>query len=316
MPKTTTASEVAFLLDRKSSTRDEILAALRRAIEAIFSLVQSGRLSPEQGKTQSEDVVRRTLRNLSSLSEATMQALSQERISTPREEPQYEASSEFLAILQRVFSTAPSSTLPPDFKAELDTILDTVTEQSEESDTSVLELRKDRAPERVIGYRRVPHPELSEGGVCGLCVLASMNIYKSARLKNLHPGCKCTVVEITPTNDPGGAINESELSELYSMIGGADGKAAHKVRFRKGPDGKLVRYADPKQRKPENDPDEVGRRRRSQRPERSKEDVDRRIAVVEAEIAKYERRAANGEDVALELDSLRSTLRRLKARSA
>lgn len=74
--------------------------------------------------------------------------------------------------------------------------------------------------ERIIGYRRVIHPELSKGGTCGLCIAASDRIYKIAELKPLHDDCKCTVAAVTATHDPGFRINEDDLAQLYADASG------------------------------------------------------------------------------------------------
>ncbi len=43
--------------------------------------------------------------------------------------------------------------------------------------------------DRVTGYRRIVHPELSQTGPCGLCVVAADRIYKRSELLPLHPEC-------------------------------------------------------------------------------------------------------------------------------
>lgn len=75
----------------------------------------------------------------------------------------------------------------------------------------------------VIGYRRVPHPELSKGGTCGLCLAASDRIYRSPNLRKVHGRCRCGVTEVRASHDPGGALNNLELGDIYKA---ADLKAA------------------------------------------------------------------------------------------
>ena len=72
----------------------------------------------------------------------------------------------------------------------------------------------------IIGYRRVLHPELDKGGVCGLCIAASTRIYKAEHLLAMHTGCECTVLPVTRDFDPGGIINDRDLGSLYTAAGG------------------------------------------------------------------------------------------------
>lgn len=46
-----------------------------------------------------------------------------------------------------------------------------------------------QAADGVIGLRRVVHPEMSQGGSCGLCLAASDRIYKVATLLPIHANC-------------------------------------------------------------------------------------------------------------------------------
>lgn len=43
-------------------------------------------------------------------------------------------------------------------------------------------------------YMRVPHPEASKSGTCGLCWAASMRLYSTSHLMPLHAHCHCSVV--------------------------------------------------------------------------------------------------------------------------
>lgn len=72
--------------------------------------------------------------------------------------------------------------------------------------------------QRVYGYRRVVHPELSRTGTCGLCIAAADRRYNIRDLMPLHQRCKCTVLPITSGNDPGGAFDQDEkFAEAYRM---------------------------------------------------------------------------------------------------
>jgi hypothetical protein len=57
--------------------------------------------------------------------------------------------------------------------------------------------------ERIIGYRRIIHPEASKGGVCGLCIAASDRVYHVKELMPIHDRCECTVSPVTTAHDPG-----------------------------------------------------------------------------------------------------------------
>lgn len=285
-----------FLIEKHESARASLLNGLTRAVRSVMRLFLAGRLPKDDAKQRVVELVDTTRRNLAELKWAQLDNLSEDRVQgEPVVEPWDDGEELVAKLIEGDLSEE-------ELRAEVEEAVHEVEQEATEEHGG--------SSSQVIGYRRVPHPELSEGGTCGLCVLASDQVYKKGNLKNLHPGCRCTVVEITTTNDPGGALNNLELGELYSMIGGTDGHEAHKVRFKRDADGNLVRYEDPKQRLPENDPDEVGRRRRA---ERSPEDNSRRIEVLEREIAKYERRQARGEDVAEELKALRDRLARLRA---
>lgn len=82
----------------------------------------------------------------------------------------------------------------------------------------------DREP---VGYRRVIHPELSMGGVCGLCVVAADRKYKIGELKAIHSLCKCTVLPIFKDYDPGDQLNGEDLDALY---GAADGNTRNRLK--------------------------------------------------------------------------------------
>lgn len=75
----------------------------------------------------------------------------------------------------------------------------------------------------IIGFRRILHPELSQFGPCGLCIVASSRTYKKSELKPLHNGCVCTVLPVVKrgdlTFDPGRDMNEDELKEFYEAAG-------------------------------------------------------------------------------------------------
>lgn len=82
-----------------------------------------------------------------------------------------------------------------------------------------------------IGYRRVIHPELSKGGVCGMCVIAADRIYKVEDLKAIHDRCKCTVSAVYAGYDPGHQLNGRDLTNLYYTAGGNTRDALKRTRY-------------------------------------------------------------------------------------
>lgn len=77
----------------------------------------------------------------------------------------------------------------------------------------------------IVGFRRIIHPEFSAGGVCGLCVAASDQIYHRETLRPIHIRCKCTSAPVTEQYDPGQPLNAGDLSRLYSDAGGSTSAA-------------------------------------------------------------------------------------------
>jgi hypothetical protein len=72
---------------------------------------------------------------------------------------------------------------------------------------------------KIIGYRRVIHPEFSTTGTCGLCVAASSRFYTKSELMPLHGNCKCTISPMTATQDLGLQLNKEDLAKLYNAAG-------------------------------------------------------------------------------------------------
>ncbi|WP_280470998.1 hypothetical protein [Nocardia cyriacigeorgica] len=84
----------------------------------------------------------------------------------------------------------------------------------------------------VVGYRRIIHPELSRGGVCGMCVVAADRTYSIGELKAIHHRCKCTVLPRFKDWDPGRDLNSSDLQALYDAAGGNTPQLLKRVRYR------------------------------------------------------------------------------------
>lgn len=77
-----------------------------------------------------------------------------------------------------------------------------------------------RTDERIRGYRRILHPELGSGGPpCGLCIVAADRVYRREDLDKIHEHCRCTVLPIVGSNDPGLQLNREDLDRLYRAAG-------------------------------------------------------------------------------------------------
>lgn len=87
----------------------------------------------------------------------------------------------------------------------------------------------------ITGYRRIVHPELARTGSCGLCIVASDQVYKTSMLMPLHARCGCTVLPIVGAaggaGDPGNSLNDMSLGDFYTAAGGTTaGDELKKVR--------------------------------------------------------------------------------------
>jgi hypothetical protein len=76
---------------------------------------------------------------------------------------------------------------------------------------------------KIIGYRRIIHPELSRTGTCGLCIAASDRLYHVVDLQPIHARCKCETAAVTTDFDPGKQLNEDDLAQLYRAASGIGG---------------------------------------------------------------------------------------------
>lgn len=84
---------------------------------------------------------------------------------------------------------------------------------------------------RVHGYRRVIHPELSKGGVCGMCVAAASRRYYLRDLKPIHDRCNCSIAPITDEHDIGDLLNSDDLDTLYDQAGSTYNRDLKKTRY-------------------------------------------------------------------------------------
>lgn len=80
---------------------------------------------------------------------------------------------------------------------------------------------KTRTGARIIGFRRIIHPEFSTGGVCGLCVAASDRIYHRETLRPIHLRCVVpgTLVSGPPSQVGYRRYYEGELVTLVTAAG-------------------------------------------------------------------------------------------------
>lgn len=98
-----------------------------------------------------------------------------------------------------------------------------------------------------VGYRRVIHPELSKGGACGLCIVASDRRYKKSDLMPLHARCRCSVTMILRGGvDPGGSLNNLDLGDLYEAAGSTKAADLKRTRYTVQDNGELGPVLAPK----------------------------------------------------------------------
>lgn len=99
----------------------------------------------------------------------------------------------------------------------------------------------------VIAMRRVIHPELSRGGVCGLCVAASDRLYSKRILMPIHARCVCEPVIVTRAHDPGLKLNQADFAAIYGPDTVTDPAGLKRTRFAvdfHGEYGPVLRRAD------------------------------------------------------------------------
>jgi hypothetical protein len=90
------------------------------------------------------------------------------------------------------------------------------------------EQRVYHAMPKVVGYRRIIHPELSQSGTCGLCAVAATQRYNTDQLKALHTLCHCGSAPIVGDEDPGQVLNSEDLKQIYAAAGAANSFGASK----------------------------------------------------------------------------------------
>lgn len=88
-------------------------------------------------------------------------------------------------------------------------------------------------------FKRVIHPELSKGGTCGLCIAAATREYSTDQLLPIHDRCECTTAPIVGSYDPGEALNNLDLADLYGDAGSNKGADLKRTRYQVNEHGEL-----------------------------------------------------------------------------
>lgn len=83
---------------------------------------------------------------------------------------------------------------------------------------------------KVIGHRRIIHPELSKSGTCGLCVVAASRLYSMDELMPLHNRCKCTDGPVVAGGDYPLRLNEADLKTIYEAAGSTGAADLKRIR--------------------------------------------------------------------------------------
>lgn len=87
----------------------------------------------------------------------------------------------------------------------------------------VVDFNRKRNVER---YRRVLRSEKP----CGLCAAASDRLYTRSDLLPIHGRCRCGVIPVSFTSDPGSSLSNDDLPDLYRAAGGASAEKLKQVR--------------------------------------------------------------------------------------
>lgn len=152
--------------------------------------------------------------------------------------------------------------------------------------------RRTMGQQKATAYRRVLHPELSETGPCGLCVVAADRTYKTEDLLPLHNRCVCEVLPVYGSQDPGIRLNGDDLGRIYDAAGGNTRDQLIKTRVvltEHGELGPVLVHGEQHYRGPE----EVARNFASSRREREQAILDALLPVHEM----TKRRIAGGEEL-------------------
>ncbi len=74
-------------------------------------------------------------------------------------------------------------------------------------------------------YRRVLRSEKP----CGLCLAASDRLYSKSSLLPIHGRCRCVVMPVSFSSDPGSTLSNSDLPALYQAAGGTSAAKLKRV---------------------------------------------------------------------------------------
>lgn len=102
-----------------------------------------------------------------------------------------------------------------------------------------LDTGRTRSGPRLIGMRRVIHPEMSRSGTCGMCIAASDRLYHVGKLLPIHKGCHCTIAGVTEEHDPADDLNAVDLGQLYKAAGGTTAAHLKRTRYQVDEHGEL-----------------------------------------------------------------------------
>ena len=90
-----------------------------------------------------------------------------------------------------------------------------------------------RSVKGVRGYRRLVHPEMSQGGSCGLCVAAADQMYSVGDLMPIHTHCRCSVMPVIAGRpDPKSLNGKFSYEDVASAAGSTSASDLSNVRVR------------------------------------------------------------------------------------
>lgn len=88
-------------------------------------------------------------------------------------------------------------------------------------------------------WRRVLRPEVSQTGVCGLCVAASDRTYSRGDLMPLHQNCHCDTLPVRGADDPGRRLNADDLANVYGDAGSTAAQDLIRTKYRVEENGEI-----------------------------------------------------------------------------
>lgn len=226
------AALTPFLLDRQSSARESIIGGLLRTLGLLLF---GGLSAPRDETLRHMNAATRTA--YLAMQSSTWHGLDVMAGETARgRRPEVPTEPWSMADLDQMLAKGVEQA-KADLERHVRDIMDEVAAEATQAHGDATQ----ESDDPVIGYRRVPHPELSDSGTCGLCAVASHKFYKRGNLKKIHDWCKCETVEVRATSDPGGWLNDSELSEFYDRVDKTYNRSAlSHIRIERNPAGGLT----------------------------------------------------------------------------